>query len=401
MIIKRINKTKTIAAALTPVLLHIQIILLFVFHIILWKTPNYVSTNAKNNQKILFFISKFVIIIYVCMLSIQMKGRTDVKKTLLTLGVFALAFALVGCGQTPQLKDGKEIVVTVKGKKFTAEDLYKKLKASGGETILLNMVDEYIVNKEIPEDEDAETYAESQIESYKTQYKNYGQEWEKALEQSGYESEEALKKALMVEKKKETVTENYVKEQVTDSEIEKYYEDEIFGDIEAKHILISPDVTDDMESEEKTEAENKAKEKAEKIIKKLNKGANFEELAKENSDDKGTASKGGKLTVTYGDVVDEFWEATNKLKDKTYTKEPVKTEYGYHIIYRESQKEKPKLKAVRDEIIDKIVNKKIEDDKNLSEKAIIELRKKYDIKITDKTIKEQYSKTVKNAEAEK
>ena len=66
MIIKRINKTKTIAAALTPVLLHIQIILLFVFHIILWKTPNYVRAKAKNNQKILFFLSKFVIIIYVC-----------------------------------------------------------------------------------------------------------------------------------------------------------------------------------------------------------------------------------------------------------------------------------------------------------------------------------------------
>ena len=323
------------------------------------------------------------------------------KKTLLTLGVCALVFTLVGCGQTPQLKDGKEVIASVKGKKFTVEDLYKKLKAQGGETILISMIDEYIVNKEIPEDEDAETYAESQIESYKTQYKNYGQEWEKALEQSGYESEEALKKALMVEKKKKTITENYVKEQVTDAEIEKYYEDEIFGDIEAKHILISPDVTDDMESDEKTDAENKAKEKAEKIIKKLNKGADFEELAKENSDDKGTASKGGKLTVTYGDVVDEFWEATNKLKDKTYTKEPVKTEYGYHIIYRESQKEKPKLKAVRDDIIDKIVNKKIDDDESLSDKAMIELRKKYNIKIDDKSLKEQYSKKVKEAEAEK
>ena len=323
------------------------------------------------------------------------------KKTLLTLSICALVFTLVGCGQNPQLKDGKEVVASVKGKKITAEDLYEKLKAQGGEAILVNLIDEYIVNKEIPEDEDAETYAEAQIESYKTQYKNYGQEWEDALKQAGYKDEDALKKALMVEKKKEIVTENYVKEQITDSEIEKYYETDVYGDIEAKHILISPNVSDDASDEEKTEAENKAKTKAEKLIKKLDKGANFEELAKENSDDKGTASKGGKLTVTYGDVVDEFWEATNKLKDKSYTKEPVKTEYGYHIIYRESSKEKPKLKTVRDDIIDKLVDKKIEEDKTLSDKAMIELRKKYNMKIADSNIKDQYNKSVKEAEAEK
>ena len=317
------------------------------------------------------------------------------KKTLLTFGAGILVLGLVGCGQTPTLKDGKQVVAQVTGKKFSAEDLYEKLKSQTGETVLVNMIDEYIVNKEVETDEDAKTYAESQIESYKSSYKSYGQDFDEALKNAGYKDENALKDALIVEYKKKTVTENYVKEQITDAEIEKYYETKIYGDIEAKHILISVDVDDKATDEEKEEAEKKAKEKAEKLIKKLDKGADFEKLAKENSDDKGTASKGGKLTVTYGEVVDEFWKATSELKDKTYTKTPVKSEYGYHIIYRESSKEKPKLNAVKDDIIDKIVDEKIEEDNTLQDKAMIEIRKKYKLNINDNEIKESYNNSVK------
>lgn len=323
------------------------------------------------------------------------------KKTLLTLGICILGFTLVGCGNVPTLKDGKEVVASVKGKKFSAEDLYDKLKTTGGTSTLVNMVDEFIANKEIETDEDAKTYAKSQIESYKSSYKSYGQDFEEALKSAGYKDEDALNDALIIEYKKKMITENYVKEQITDAEIEKYYEDKIFGDIEAKHILIAVNTNDDATDEEKEEAEKKAKEKAEKLIKKLDKGEEFEKLAKENSDDKGTASKGGKLTVTYGDVVDEFWEGCTKLKDKTYTKEPVKSEYGYHIIYRESQKDKPKLNAVKDDIIDKIVDEKMEEDTTLQEKAMIEIRKKYKLNITDSDIKESYNNSVKEALAEK
>ena len=322
------------------------------------------------------------------------------KKTLLALGVCVFVLGLVGCAQIPTLKDGKEVVASVKGKKFSVEDLYEKLKEQGGAATLVNMVDEFIVNKEVETDEDAKTYAESQIESYKTSFSKSDQSFEDALEQAGYKDEDALKEALILEYKKNVITENYVKEQITDADIEKYYEDKIYGDIEAKHILISVDADSDATDEQKEEAEKAAKEKAEKLIKKLNKGADFEKLAKENSDDKGTASKGGKLTVTYGDVVDEFWKACNELKNKTYTKEPVKSEYGYHIIYRESQKDKPKLNAVKDEIIEKIVKERIAEDKNLSTEAMIDLRKKYDLKINDSDIKKDYNKSVKEALSE-
>ena len=323
------------------------------------------------------------------------------KKTLLTLGVCALIFGLVGCGQTPQLKDGKEVIASIKGKKITVEDLYEKLKSQGGEAVLVNMIDEYIANKEVETNEDAKTYADSQLESYRESYKNYGQDFAEVLKNAGYKNEDAFKETLIVEYKKKEIAENYVKEQITDTEIEKYYEDNIFGDIEAKHILISVDTDENATDEEQAAAEKAAKEKAEKLIKKLDKGEDFETLAKKNSDDKGTASKGGKLTVTYGEVVDEFWEGCVKLKDKTYTKEPVKSQYGYHIIYRESQKDKPKLKAVRDTIIEKLVDEKMDEDEKIQEKAMIDIRKKYKLDIVDNDIKEIYNNSVKESLAEK
>ena len=51
-------------------------------------------------------------------------------------------------------------------------------------------------------------------------------------------------------------------------------------------------------------------------------------------------------------------EAMQKLENNSYSKEPVKTSYGYHVIYRIDQKEKPALEDVKEEIIDSLVSEK-------------------------------------------
>ena len=309
---------------------------------------------------------------------------------------FSAILLFTGCGSAT-LKNGEKVIAKMDGKKITAESLYEELKSQGGAATLTNMIDEYIVNKEVKTDEDAKTYAENQIKQYKESYENYGMNFTEALINAGYSSEEAFKDVLILDYKKKEITEDYVKDTITDEEITEYYKENIYGDIEAKHILISPNTKDDMSDEEKAEAEEKAKKEAEKIIKKLDKGEDFDKLAKKYSDDEGTASKGGKLTVTYGAVVNEFWEGTISLKDGEYSKEPVKSEYGYHIIYRIKQKDKPKLSKVKSDIIDKIIEDKTSNDQTLQTKALVELRKKYNLKISDSKLKKSYNSSVKNA----
>ncbi len=71
------------------------------------------------------------------------------------------------------------------------------------------------------------------------------------------------------------------------------------------------------------------------ILEKLKKGESFSNLAKELSIDKGSGKKGGDLGFFgKGMMVKPFEEAAFKLKKGEVTSEPVKTEFGYHIIKR-------------------------------------------------------------------
>ena len=78
------------------------------------------------------------------------------------------------------------------------------------------------------------------------------------------------------------------------------------------------------------------------------------------------------------------------MENNSYSEEAVKTSYGYHIIYRLDQKEAPKLKEVKDTIIDNLVAKKQAEDTNLLYKALISLREENKIEFSDTVMKEKY-----------
>lgn len=95
-------------------------------------------------------------------------------------------------------------------------------------------------------------------------------------------------------------------------------------------------------------------------------------------------------------MVDEFFEAALKLNVGEYTKEPVKTQYGYHIILKTEQKEKPALESVKDEIIEALAKEKLNANSKLSYEALIKTREKAGMTIEDKELKKQYENYVYN-----
>lgn len=324
------------------------------------------------------------------------------KQKLLALSLCSILFFTAGCGQVAKLKDGKEVVAKLDGKTITTEDLYQELKTQGGTTVLVDMIDRFIADKEVKTDETAKQYAEAQLAQTKQYYESAGQDFETALQSAGYKSESAYKDVLILQYKKDKVVENYLTEKLTDDEINRYYETDIFGDMTVRHILITPETNDGMSDEEKEKAEKKAKQEAEEIIKKLEEGADFAKLAKEKSDDEGTKEDGGLLKDFSKDsVVSDFWDASYKLKKNEYSKEPVKSEYGYHVILKVSSKAKPKLKDVKDEIKSALVKNKLSSDSTLANKTWTDIRKKYNLDIQDSELKSSYNKTVKNIEKAK
>ena len=165
--------------------------------------------------------------------------------------------------------------------------------------------------------------------------------------------------------------------------------------MEASHILISVNVSSDSSDEDKKKAEEEALAKAKDVIERLNKGEKFEDLAKELSDDTANKSNGGKL----GKFNDRssydanFLDAAIKLEEGKYSSSPVKSQFGYHIIYKTKQEERPKLKDVEKSIIYKIAQDNISNDSNYGAKSLLGLREKYGIKITDSDLEKEYNTT--------
>lgn len=139
---------------------------------------------------------------------------------------------------------------------------------------------------------------------------------------------------------------------VTDDEVQRYYDQNrarfrTEDEVNVRHILVRvPSGSDE-------KAVAAARAKAEGILKQLRAGAGFDDLAKKNSDDTGSAQQGGSLGwVGRGRLVPEFEQAMFSLP-KGQPSDPVKTTFGFHIIRvddRRSGGTRP-LDQVRDSIV--------------------------------------------------
>jgi peptidyl-prolyl cis-trans isomerase D len=124
--------------------------------------------------------------------------------------------------------------------------------------------------------------------------------------------------------------------QPTQQEIKAYFgahqsEYETPEQARSRHILIKVDAGSD------PKADAAAKAKAEALLKQIQGGANFADLAKQNSDDPGSKDSGGELPFAQrGTMVPEFDKAifTQKIGDTQI----VKSQFGYHIVQVEERK---------------------------------------------------------------
>jgi len=120
----------------------------------------------------------------------------------------------------------------------------------------------------------------------------------------------------------------HVVDAVNDADVKARYDKEIAAlpkqeEVSARHILV------------KTEEEAKA------IIAELDAGKDFAELAKEKSTDPNKSEGGDLGYFTKGRMVPEFEEAAFAMEKGTYSKTPVKTQFGFHVIKVEDKRDAP------------------------------------------------------------
>lgn len=314
------------------------------------------------------------------------------KKIILSLAIIlVVSIICTGCGKV-EIKDGSKVAVSTKQNKITATEYYEDIKQDNIAK-LVDMIDRDILNKKYPKTDEETKAVEDQISQMKTSYGSDKDAFNSIIQQYfGVENEKELEDVLRLEYKRNKAVEEHIMKNIKDKEIEKYYKEKIYGDMKASHILIMPDVKEDAKEDEKEEAEKLAKKEAEKLIKKLNDGEDFAKLAKKYSDDEASAKNGGDLGYfSYDEMVKEFSDATKDLEKNKYSKKPVKSQYGYHIILKTGQKDKPKLKEVKKKIKEALKEEKMSNNPTIYYESLMDIRKENNIKWNDSKLKKAYN----------
>ena len=149
---------------------------------------------------------------------------------------------------------------------------------------------------------------------------------------------------------------------VSDEDAKKEYEanKKDYEQVTARHILIAFKGSPAAQKGKKELTDAEAKAKAEEIRKKLVEGGNFEEIAKKESDDVGSGSRGGELgSFGRGQMVPEFEQAAFAAKVGEITP-VVRTQYGYHVIKVEKHDYTP-FEQVKDSLEKKEHDKRVRD----------------------------------------
>ncbi|MEF2552911.1 peptidylprolyl isomerase [Aurantimonas sp. A2-1-M11] len=150
---------------------------------------------------------------------------------------------------------------------------------------------------------------------------------------------------------------------ITDEELKARFDKEVSAmpateEVHARHILL------------------KTREEAEAVIAKLDGGADFVALAKESSTGPSGPEGGDLGFFSAGQMVPEFEKAAFAMEPGSYTKEPVETQFGWHVIKVEEKREapKPEFDTVKDQVRQVVLREKYME---LVQKARSELTVEY------------------------
>lgn len=281
--------------------------------------------------------------------------KRTTKKLALALASIAAVITLAGCSSD-------KTVVSMKGGKITESQFYKKMKKStAGQSTLQTM----IITQAL-EDQYGDKVSKKKVTKEFNKYKkNYGKQLDTVLA-----SNQMTKSDL-----KDNIRTNFLTEAAlrdlkkpTKKQLKKQWES-YQPEVKVQHILVEK------------------KETAESIIKQLNDGADFNKLVKKYTTDKNTKSDNGKLPAfdNTGNLDSNFMTAAFKLKNGEYTKAPVKSSSGYHVIKMIKNPGKGEMKDHTKDLKDQLYTTWLSDPTTM-QKILAKVIKKANVDIKDKDL---------------
>ncbi len=279
------------------------------------------------------------------------------KNLLIFIGLLlVLALLVVGCG-----KKDSNVVAKVNGEEITRSELATRVSrmqsSAGHQGANLSKEQQEMFDKGLQKEaleqliQEKLVYAEAEkrgltvddvkaeehLEKIKSQFPDEKM-FQQILQQQNL-TEEALKEYFKYQLTEDALFNAVTaKVKVTEQEVRDYYNEnkDNLVKMKASHILVLA-----QEGKATEEEKQQAKEKAEELIKQLENGADFAKLAEENSDDTTSAKNGGLIDMYFtkknSNFVQEFVDGAFLLDEGEFSKEPVETQFGYHIIKAEEK----------------------------------------------------------------
>ncbi len=274
------------------------------------------------------------------------KKRSFLAATLLTLAAFGASF-------NPSTAEDVTVVAKVNGKVITEADMRFANAEIGSqlgdipENVKRRALVEYLIDNAL--------FAEAAIAAKITSDPTFE-------DQMQY-----LRRRLL----RERYFEKQLKGAVSEADAKTIYDQRVGqlkpeDEVAARHILVDNE------------------EKAKELLAKINAGGDFAALAKENSADTGSKDNGGLLGYfAHGQMVPEFEAAAFKMI-KGQVSEPIKTNFGWHIIKLEDRRRKPppSFDQVKETIMNSLAVRKAQEEAGA-------LRKKAEVEYVDVEIKKQ------------
>lgn len=282
------------------------------------------------------------------------------KKLLAIIAGIAVMMPLAACGN--------KAVATTSGGKITQDEYYSSMKStSQGKAVLQQMILDKVLQKQYGK-EVSKADVNKEYNSYKSQY---GSSFSAVLEQQGL-TEKSFKDQIKSRLLLQAAVRHY--STFSNSAINKQWK-KYEPKVQTAEILVgSEDDANDIINQLNSASGNKYKK--------------FKKLAKSKSTDSSNKSTGGIVPAfdnTSTSVDSAYKKAAFKLKTGEYTKEPVKTDNGYQVIYMVKHPAKGAKSAHISDLKTQIVEQNM-NNQSFMEKVISKVLKKGNVSIKDKDL---------------
>lgn len=293
--------------------------------------------------------------------------KSSVKRLIMTgLAVGSLTF-VSGCSLFDS--DSVEYAAKTDSGTISKDELYNRMVDKIGQRTLDDMITLTVLQKKYKV---SDGEIDDEIKRLKSEF---GNSFNDFLSQNGVNNEEQLKDVIKLDKLKQKLALEHLK--IQDKDLKTLYEQKK-PEIRVSHILVSD--------------ENLAKD----IKSKIDSGEDFGSLAKEFSQDIATKEKAGDIGYfKEGDMVQAFQDAARKLKVGEVS-QPVKTEFGYHVIKLLDEKKLPSFEQMKPQLQSELISNKMDQAKINAE--IQKLLDKDNIKIGEEKLKDMYKITNQSKE---